>query len=336
MLIDKIKSEKSLLSIVRDLKANGKKIVTYNGSFDLLHSGHIKAIFEAKSEGDILVILLNSDKSVASYKSSKRPIVDENGRAEILAAISAVDYVCLFDDINPKRILSKIKPDVHANGADWGRDCLERDVVERNGGRIHILKWTTGRSTSNLIKKILESYKSPLKRAVFIDRDGTINDNGAEGYIHKKNDFKFLPKVVTALKKLSKTDYKIIIITNQSGIGRGFYTEADMTALHRHMMRELKKFGVRVDAIYHCPHSPDAPCRCRKPAPGMVYDAVKDFDVSLNDSWMIGDSDKDVLVGREVNMKTIKIGERMSAEHKVEPHYYVADLSEAINVILNK
>lgn len=333
-MMDKIKTEKELLKIVGELKAVGKRIVTYNGSFDLLHAGHARAFFEARGLGDALVVLLNSDKSVKSYKSSQRPIVPEDERAALLSAIAAVDYICLFDEINPKRILNEIKPDIHANGADWGPDCLEREVVEKNGGTVHILKWTVGLSTSNLIKKIISVYKTPIARAVFIDRDGTINHNGEKGYIHKKEDFKFLPGVLAALKKLSKTEYKIFIATNQSGIGRGLYKESDMKKLHRYMLQELKNQGVRVDAVYYCPHHTDDGCGCRKPAPGMALQAVADHDVSLNDSWMIGDSDKDVLMGREANMRTIKLGARMAAELKIQPHYYVNNLLEAVNIIL--
>jgi rfaE bifunctional protein nucleotidyltransferase chain/domain len=328
---EKIIKEKELLKEVHRLKARDKTIVTYNGSFDLLHAGHAKSLIEAKTLGDVLIVLLNSDKSVASYKSSKRPIVPQSERATMLASLEAVDYVCLFDEINPLRILNEIKPDIHANGADWGADCLERDVVEKNGGRIHILKWTGGLSTSNLVKKILASYKTPLVKAVFIDRDGTINHNG-NGYIHKKEDIRFLPGVVSALKKLSKTDYKIIIVTNQSGIGRGYFTASDMEKVNKYLVRELKKRGARIDAVYHCPHKPDDPCSCRKPEVGMALASVKDFDISLNDSWIVGDSEADVMMGRRANMKTIKLGERMLS--KIQPHYYVKNLAEAIGIIL--
>lgn len=335
-MLNKVKTEKELVKEVRRLKAEGKTIVTYNGSFDLLHAGHVASLAEARSLGDALIVLLNSDKSVKSYKSSKRPIVPEKERAALLAAISVVDYICLFDEINPKRILDNIKPSVHANGADWGRDCLEREVVEKNGGKIHILKWTSGLSTSNLVKKIIAAYKTPLVRAVFLDRDGTINDNRPNGYVHRKEDWRFLPGVIPALRRLSKTDYKIIIVTNQSGIGRGYYTESGLKKLHAHMRKELKKKGIRIDAIYYCPHHPDRSCLCRKPAPGMALAAVKDFDVSLNDSWMVGDRDVDILMGREANIKTIKLAGLVDKEAKVVPRHYAKDLSEAIKIILKK
>lgn len=329
----KIQSEKELIKIISYLKNQGKKVVTYNGSFDLLHAGHIASIREAKAQGDVLVILLNSDTSVQSYKSSKRPIISQEDRAQLLAALEDVDYVIIFDDINPKQILAKIKPDIHCNGSDWGKDCVEREVVEGNGGQIYILKWTQGLSTSSLIKKIIEAYSSSLTKAIFLDRDGTINVNG-NGYIHKKEDFIYTDKAIAALQKLSKSDYKIIIITNQSGVGRGYFTKEDVENLHKLMIEQLDKKGIRIDRIYFCPHHPDDGCDCRKPKIGMLMQAVKDFDISLNDSWMIGDDERDIIMSRDANLKAIKLGEKMSKDLKLGANFYAKDLQEATDIIL--
>ena len=107
-----------------------------------------------------------------------------------------------------------------------------------------------------------------------------------------------------------------------------------MQSLHAYVLRELRNKGVRIDAVYFCPHNPDRGCDCRKPAPGMALAAVADFDVSLNDSWMVGDRDVDVLMGRECNMKTIKLGGKISPEHKVEPRHYARDLKETVDIII--
>ena len=101
-----------------------------NGSFDVLHVGHVRCLREAREQGDVLIAALNSDASIRSYKGKVRPIVPQEERAEMLAALSSVDYVVLFDDINPKPIIAEIRPDVHCNGADWGPGCIEREVVE--------------------------------------------------------------------------------------------------------------------------------------------------------------------------------------------------------------
>lgn len=330
----KILTENQLKDLTFDLKKQNKKIVIFSGSFDLLHVGHIRDIEEAKTQGDVLIILLNSDVSVKKYKGPMRPIFHAEDRAAMLAALQNVDYICLFNDINPKRILNEITLDIYCNGPDWGKDCIERDIIEKKGAKIHILQWHQGYSTSHLIKKIMEVETSPTPKAVFIDRDGTLNLNKT-GYIHKIEDFEYTGGTVEALQKLSKLDYKIIIVTNQSGIAKGYYTEQDYEKLTSWMIDDLKKKGVSIDKVYHCPHNPEDTCDCRKPKPGMLVQAVKDFGISLSKSWFIGDDERDVITGREANTKTIKIGQKMSPGLRLEPNYYAENLSEAINIILN-
>lgn len=329
----KIKSENQVIKIVKQFKKSGKRVVTYNGSFDLLHKGHVKSIEEARSQGEILVVLLNSDESVRIYKGPKRPIILEHERAAMLAALQDVDYVTIFNEVNPKRILDKIKPDIHCSGADWGENCIEREVVEKNGGKIFVLSWHPDFSTTNLIKRINNVYSTPQIKAVFLDRDGTINEN-SEGYIHQKEKFIFTKGALDALRKLSNSDYKLIIITNQSGVGREYFTQNDIERLHEWLIGYLEMEGILLDRIYYCPHHPNDSCNCRKPNIGMLTQAVKDFGISLNDSWMIGDDERDVSMGREVNLKVIKLGAKMKEELKLEPHYYASNLKEAVDIIL--
>ncbi len=311
---NKVKTQKEIAKIVKGLKRKNKKIVTCNGSFDILHQGHLQRLREAKRQGDILIVCLNSDKSVRAYKGSGRPINSQAVRANNLTDLEYVDYVVIFNEINPKKILSKIKPDIHCVGRDWGKDCVEREVVEKNGGEIYVCKWLKGFSSSKLIG-------IPSVKAVFLDRDGTININEPE-YVHRKDDFKFVPGAIEALKKLSQTDYKIIITTNQSGIGRGYFTEKDLKLLHQWMLEKFKKEKIRIDKIYYCPHHPKDNCFCRKPKPGMIEKAVKDFGINLSKSWIVGDDKRDIAMGKEVNLRTILLGER------------VKNLREAIKIIL--
>lgn len=327
----KIISQDEISSIVQDLRKQNKKIVTYNGSFDVLHTGHIKSIGEAKEQGDVLIILLNSDKSIKLYKGPSRPVNNQGDRAELIASLDTVDYVVLFDEINPKKILGLIKPDVHCNGSDWGENCIERSVVEENGGKIHVLEWQEGFSSTNIINKILGEEKSI--KAIFLDRDGTINDN-KKGYIHKIEEFEFLPGVINSLKELSKTDYLLIVVTNQSGIGRGIYAHDDFQKLSEWLLSSLKNEGIKISKIYHCPHHPIDRCDCRKPGIGLFLRAVHDFGISLNKSWLIGDSDSDVIAGREANIKTIKIGDKVNSVLKLEPNYYTLNFKEAVEIIL--
>jgi len=325
----KIKNQKEIIEIARRLKRGKKKIVTYNGSFDILHLGHVKSLEEAKGQGDVLIVPINSDRSVRAYKGPNHPIIPQNERAQMLSALACVDYVVVFDEINPKEILGKIKPDIHCHGADWGKDCVERSVVEENGGRIYILKKVPGLSTSGLVKKILDVYSRKEARAIFLDRDGTINFN-EPGYVHKIKDFKFTPGALGALKNLSKTDYKIIIVTNQSGIGRGFFTEKDLTILHTWMLKQFKKEKIRIDKIYYCPHTAQDNCPCRKPKIGMLKKAVDDFGINLSKSWIVGDSEREVEMGKEANLRTIFLGKKSS----IKPHYQTENLAQAIRIIL--
>jgi len=157
----KIVARAEIPALVKRVRAGGRTIVTFNGSFDVLHAGHVRCLAEAKQQGDVLIVPLNSDASIQSYKGKTRPIVPEGDRAEMLAALECVDYVVLFDDIVPMGIISEIRPDVHCNGADWGPCCIEKAEVEKGGGRIHILEWAPGRSTSELLKKIRSLEESP-------------------------------------------------------------------------------------------------------------------------------------------------------------------------------
>jgi len=159
----KLKTREELKELVKELREQGKTIVTTNGSFDLMHIGHVKFLQEAKEQGDVLIIGLNSDSSVKEWKKKmgykdwdSRPLNKEQYRAEILAALECVDYVTVFDEIDPIRLLETIKPDVHCNGEDYGEDCIEAETVKKNGGRIHIIKNFEGFSTSELIKKVKE------------------------------------------------------------------------------------------------------------------------------------------------------------------------------------
>lgn len=139
---------------VKELRAAGKTIATLNGSFDLLHAGHLKMIHEASEQGDVLILALNSDASIKKYKSPLRPIVPLEHRLEMIAALEFVDFVTFFDETDPIALLEKIKPDVHNNGSEYGENCIEAEVVKKHGGKIHIVKLVPGLSTTKLIEKI--------------------------------------------------------------------------------------------------------------------------------------------------------------------------------------
>ena len=159
---EKLVTESQLKAILQKVKAEGKRVVWTNGCFDIMHVGHILYLEKARSLGDLLVVGLNSDASVRQSKGPARPIVTESQRAKLLTALSCVDYVIIFDDKTPLKLLDTFKPDVYAKGGDYTIDTInqdERRLVESYGGEIALLPGLEGASTTNLIEKILQSYK---------------------------------------------------------------------------------------------------------------------------------------------------------------------------------
>jgi EPS-associated MarR family transcriptional regulator len=158
------------------------------------------------------------------------------------------------------------------------------------------------------------------RRAVFLDRDGTIIDD--VGYPKYARQVKLIPGVVTALKDFKKKKFLIIIISNQSGIGRGYMTGQQAGNVHRRVLSLLGDFGIELDGAYYCPHTPDEGCDCRKPSPGMLFDASKKFSIDLSRSFMIGDRDVDVETGRNAGCRTL----RLRSAQDQSPGLVAADL----------
>jgi D-beta-D-heptose 7-phosphate kinase/D-beta-D-heptose 1-phosphate adenosyltransferase len=149
-----------LKKTVRALKDAGKKIVFTNGCFDLLHLGHVRYLEAARAEGDVLVIGVNSDRSVHEIKGPSRPVVPEDERAEVLAALACVDFVSLFDEPDPLETIRALLPDVLVKGSDWEEDAIVgKEVVEEHGGRVVRVPLTEGASTTKIIEKILANYR---------------------------------------------------------------------------------------------------------------------------------------------------------------------------------
>ena len=156
----KIKKISELKTIVESLKKQNKKIVTTNGVFDILHIGHIRYLKEAKKLGGTLIVAINSDSSTKKIKGPKRPLNNENDRAEALASLGCVDYVTIFNEKDPVKTLEKIKPDIHVKGSDYKiSQIIEKNVVEKNHGKIALIPEVKGYSTTDLIKRIAELYK---------------------------------------------------------------------------------------------------------------------------------------------------------------------------------
>lgn len=155
-------SQEELILHVAEHKRNGKRVVFTNGCFDLLHPGHIRGFEQARMLGDVLVVAINSDSSVKFLKGEERPIIPQEERAEILAALEAVDYVVVFDEITPREIIKRVLPNVLIKGGDWGEnEIVGREEVEAAGGRVVSIPLEPGYSTSGIIEKIRSMRAGP-------------------------------------------------------------------------------------------------------------------------------------------------------------------------------
>ncbi len=151
-----------------------------------------------------------------------------------------------------------------------------------------------------------------MRKAIFLDRDGTINTY--KEHIFKIEDFEFINGMPEAIKKWNDLNYLIIVITNQAGIGRGLYTEADVSILHKYINEELSKIGAHIDAFYFCPHHPEhglgeykKECNCRKPKTGLFEQAISDYQIDIDSSFLFGDKEWDIEAGEKVGLKSFMV-----------------------------
>lgn len=140
-----------------------------------------------------------------------------------------------------------------------------------------------------------------MNRAVFFDRDGVLNVD--RGYVHRREDWEWNLQAREAVRFLNDRGYLVVVVTNQSGIARGYYSESDLKGLHRWVQDELNAVGAHVDGFYHCPHGPDDGCDCRKPLPGMILGAIKDLEIDAATSLMVGDKETDLQAARAAGVK---------------------------------
>jgi histidinol-phosphate phosphatase family protein len=177
-------------------------------------------------------------------------------------------------------------------------------------------------------------------RAVFLDRDGTVNEE--VNYLSKPENFRLLPGAALAIRLLKAQGWRVIVISNQSGVARGYYTESDVAAIHERLRADLAQAGTGVDAIYYCPHHPDDACACRKPGTLLFEQAARDCDLDLAASYVVGDKQSDLLPGKRLGCATILVltgyGRRelaLAGQQGCQPDYIAADLYQAAKWILH-
>jgi histidinol-phosphate phosphatase family protein len=173
-----------------------------------------------------------------------------------------------------------------------------------------------------------------MKKAVFIDRDGTINEE--KGYLNNLGDFLLFEKTHKALKALKKAGYKLILITNQSGLSTGMVELKNLNKIHRKMIKELKASGAELDDIYVCPHSPEDNCECRKPKTKLVFEAKEKYGLNLKDCWVIGDKTSDIEMGKRAGCRTVLLKTGYGGKdgkYAVTPDFVAEDIFQASKII---
>jgi len=179
-----------------------------------------------------------------------------------------------------------------------------------------------------------------MNKAIFLDRDGTLNEDTM--YPYKLEDFKLLPGVLDGLKRL-KDDFIFVIVTNQSGIGRGIFTERDMNTFNEKLLEELKKENIEIKKIYHCPHTPEEVCSCRKPSTKYIKAAAKEFGIDIKKSWTLGDHAHDIEMGIKAGTTTVYLltghGKKHFDDlekHNIKPDFIAENFVEATEFIINR
>jgi len=302
----KIVSRATLAKIVLDLKQQGARIVTTNGSFDLLHIGHVTMLQEARSLGDVLIVGVNSDASVRRYKGQSRPICPQEQRVKMLAALECTDYITVFDELTPIPLLELVQPDMHVNSPEHGQDCVEREVVERYGGRIYLAQLVEGMSTSQLIQRMLDVAAHEPCRAIFLNPVDLLRENQEE--------------LVNTLKQLQTKGFRLFLLDHPD----------------RAMIDQAQKIGQQQGIkINKLPGTFEHAGRIEN----HLDDLVEQYDLSLAKSFIISSDMQDIQMGRQLNCKTILLENpkqrKQNTQTLVGPHYTAENFQEVTERILS-
>lgn len=345
-IASKMYTREDLLPVIKKLKKEGKTIGITNGAFDILHAGHVQYLEDAKKQCDILIVSVNTDESVKLYKDPNRPINSQEDRAKTVAALESVDYVTSHNERRMRDTLLTFEPNYYIKGGDYNPESLtSKDVLDKWGGEVLFIPLLEGRSTSNTIETIVHRYAGNTvslenevpkekQKVVILDRDGIVNEQ--VDYLHDPAKFRLLEGVTDALKTMQDLGYKLVIITNQQGIGLGYFREEDFYKVNKKMLALLHEKGISISKIYFCPHSLAENCNCRKPQTGLLEKAEKDLNIDTEKSWMIGDRSSDILAGKRRDLKTILVTTGKGDNHDEvvgEPHYTVKNLQDAASVV---
>ncbi|MBF0196139.1 MAG: HAD-IIIA family hydrolase [Planctomycetes bacterium] len=329
----------AVLALREEWRREGLKVGFTSGVFDLLHVGHLDYLQKSREYCDKLIVAINSDSSVKQNKGEQRPIINEEQRAGLIAGLKPVDAVYVFSDLNNNLNIELLKPDLYIKAGDYDISRLSSaPIVQAYGGGIQLIPVVNDTSSTSIIESVLsktvasyERIKSlDARKVVFLDRDGVINED--LGYLHDPEKFTLTPSCLEAMTLLAKSDYAVVVVTNQTGIGLGYFSHEDFFQVNRAMFRALKPSGISLEKIYYCPHSFSEPCTCRKPGVGMLQRAFNEMSLLKEGSYMVGDQESDVQAGKDFGVKTIRIHKDKSEETAAD--HSVSSILDAVKVIL--
>lgn len=301
---------------VDNLRGAGRKFGYTCGAFDLLHAGHVDYLERSRAMCDALLVAVNSDWSIRRYKDPHRPICSELERMSVLAALESVDAVTSLDDARPLAQIQRWQPDFYIKGGDYAASQLRSaDAVTAYGGQVVTIPVSHHVSTSQIIERILSverlALPSPVagpqpKGIVFLDRDGTLLRESP--YLSDPRDAELLPGVGKGLAELQLAGYRLVIVTNQQGIGLGYFDVGEFIAVNTALFRLLTPFGVTISRVYYCPHSAADACDCRKPGPGLLLRALREFGIEAERCCMVGDRNVDALAAESAGCTAVLVG----------------------------
>lgn len=308
-----------LIALAAQWRAQSLTIGFTCGAFDLLHAGHVDYLEKAKSMCDRLVVAVNSDESVRQYKSRHRPIVGQDHRMRLVSALRYVDAVILMNETRPAKLISAFRPDLYIKGGDYREGELKSaEVVESYGGRCEIIPLEHDISSSQIVRRIeeLSRYAEPGEPLIssgpiaFLDRDGTLIEHVR--FLRDPSRVKLLEGVGEGLRLLQEHGFRLVVLTNQQGIGLGYFDYDDFVSTNSAMLCQLAPYGVKISRFYYCPHSLADNCQCRKPGSKLVMRALEEFSAQPQGCFLIGDAESDILAADAAGCKGILVSKSNS------------------------
>ena len=297
-----IYTPEQLSALRAEWREQGLRVGFTCGAFDLLHAGHVDYLEAARGLCDRLIVAVNSDESVRSYKNPLRPIVKQEFRMNVIGALRSVDAVTLMTNTRPAPLIELLRPDLYIKGGDYQISQLKSaPLVESYGGRCAVIPVNHEISTSAIVKRIQElslyaAADKPVRELsgplVLLDRDGTLIENSH--FLKDPQKVRLLEGVGEGLRTLQEAGFSLAVITNQQGMGLGYFDYEAFVAVNSAMLRQLAPYGIQIARFYFCPHSLAEQCDCRKPGTRMIERALADFHCKPEDCFVVGDARSDV------------------------------------------